>query len=400
MRLLAYAVLAFWVVALGRTILNLLLTPRLTPRQPRHFPRVSVIIPARDEERAIERTVRAFLAQTYPDLELIVVNDRSVDRTGDILAEISGQLAVGSGQEAPAPPRSDSSPAHSPLPTAHFVVLNNEEPPPGWLGKPWALHQGSRRATGELLLFVDADVLYEPDAVTSAVARFEESGVDLVSLFPHLEMQGFWEHVAMPNLAFFAFSVIPLWLVNRTRVALLAIGGGPGNLVRREDYEALGGHEALRDAVVDDVALARLLRRGGRRTEAVRAERSVRVRMYHGLGEIIRGFTKNAFAVIGYSYVVAAITFALAIVFHLLPFALALTGDPVAIVTVGTILLTRLVLFAAIGYRLDNALFAHPLMIGVWLWILIRSIWITGIRKQLHWRGRTYDAGQTKFGAD
>ncbi len=394
MLFLSYLILAFWIFALGRTILNLALTPRLTPRLPRRFPRVSVIIPARDEERTIERTVRAFLAQTYPEFEIIVVNDRSVDRTGDILAEISWQLAVGSWQE------SASSPANRQLPTANFVVVNNEEPPPGWLGKPWAMHQGSLHATGELLLFVDADVIYEPDAIVSAVARFEDSGVALLSLFPNLETHGFWEHVVMPNLAFFAFSFLPLWLGNRTRIPLLAIGGGPGNLVRREDYDAVGGHESLMDAVVDDVALARLMRRSGHRTEAVRAERSVRVRMYHGLGEIIQGFTKNSFAVIGYNYFVAAITFVLTIVFHLVPFALALTGNLLAIVTVAIIALTRVILFSAIGYRIDNAILGHPLMIGAWLWILLRSVWFTGIRRQLHWRGRTYDAGRTKFGAD
>jgi cellulose synthase/poly-beta-1,6-N-acetylglucosamine synthase-like glycosyltransferase len=338
---------------------------------PRRTPRVSVVIPARDEERAIERTVRAFLAQTYPELEIIVVNDRSVDRTGEILAQFGGQI----------------------------VVVDNEEPPPGWLGKPWALHQGSRRATGELLLFVDADVIYTPDAVAAAVAHMEDCGAALVSLFPHMEMHGFWEHIVMPNLAVFAFSFLPLWLANRTRVPLLAVGGGPGNLVRRDDYEAVGGHEPLQDAVVDDVGLARLMRRGRRRSVAVRADGRVSVRMYHGLGEIVRGFTKNAFAVFGYSYLAAAFFFTMAILFHLLPFALALTGNVPAMIAVALIVLTRVVLFAAIGYRLDNAVFGHPLMIATWCWILIRSVWFTGIRKQLHWRGRTYDAGRTKFGA-
>jgi chlorobactene glucosyltransferase len=369
LRILSYLILAFWVLAFARTLLNLALTPRLAPRLPRRFPRVSVIIPARDEERTIERTVRAFLAQTYPEVETIVVNDRSVDRTGEILARFES-----------------------------IVVVNNEEPPPGWLGKPWALHQGSRHATGELLLFVDADVIYEPDAVTSAVAHLETCDAALLSLFPRLEMHGFWEHIVMPNLAVFAFTFLPLWLANRTQIPLLAVGGGPGNLVRRKDYEAMGGHESLKDAVVDDVALARLMRRGRRRTEAVRAEGSVTVRMYHGLGEIIRGFTKNAFAVFGFNYFVAALFLSLAIVFHLLPFALALTGNRIAIVAVAIIILTRVILFSAIGYRLDNALLGHPLMIGAWCWILLRSVWITGIRKQLHWRGRTYDAGNTKFG--
>ena len=362
---------------------------------PRRFPRVSVIIPARDEERTIERTVRAFLTQTYPELEIVVVNDRSVDRTGEILDEISRQSAVGSRQEL----GGGGSPANCQLPTANFIIVQNEEPPAGWLGKPWALHEGSRRATGELLLFVDADVIYEPDAIAAAVAHLETCDAALLSLFPRLEMRGFWEHIVMPNLAVFVFSFLPLWLANRSRTPILAVGGGPGNLVRREDYEAVGGHESLKNAVVDDVALARLMRRGHRRTEAVRAERQVHVRMYHGLGEIVRGFTKNAFAVVGYSYFAAVLFFCLAIVFHLLPFALAFTGNGLAIATVALIVVTRVVLFSAIGYRLDNAVFGHPLMIATWCWILIRSVWFTGIRKQLHWRGRTYDAGRTKFGS-
>lgn len=334
------------------------------------MPLVSVVIPARDEERTIERTVRAMLAQTYPALELIVVNDRSTDATAAVLARIDD-------------PR--------------LVVVDAEEPPPGWLGKPSALHQGSLRARGELLLFVDADVIYEPDAITAAVAHMEERAVPMIALFPRLEMHGFWEHVVMPNLAVFAFTFLPVWLTNRTRIAVLAVGGGPGNLVRREDYDAAGGHVSLKDAVVDDVGLARLMRRHGRRTEVVRAEGLVSVRMYHGLGEIVRGFTKNAFAVFDYNWLVALLFLVLAVVFHILPYALALTGDRLALASVGLILLTRVILFRSIGYRLDNALLAHPLMIGVWCAIMLRSLWYTGIRRQLHWRGRTYDARNTRF---
>ncbi|HEX7829327.1 MAG TPA: hypothetical protein VF787_06700, partial [Thermoanaerobaculia bacterium] len=219
-------------------------------------------------------------------------------------------------------------------------------------------------------------------------------------LFPRLEVHGFWENVVMPNLLVFGFTFLPIWLTNRTRIALLAVGGGPGNMVRRDDYFAARGHEALKDAVVDDVALARLLRRAGKRTEVARAEDLVSVRMYHGLGEIIRGFTKNAFAVFGRSYILAAFFFAMAIVFHIVPYVLALTGDAYAIATVALISLTRLILFRATGYRLDNALLAHPLMIATWGWILARSVWFTGIRRQLEWRGRKYDASRTRFGAD
>lgn len=373
MQTLALVILIAWVLALGRTILNIRLMPRLAPRPLVRTPMVSIIVPARDEERSIERTVRGLLAQTYPAFELIVVNDRSVDATGAILASIDD---------------------------SRLVVLTGEEPPDGWLGKPWALHQGSLRARGELLLFVDADVVYEPEALSAMVAAFQNEDIALLSVLPHLEVRGFWENVIMPNLAVFAFTFIPIWLVNRTRIPLLAIGGGPGNLVRRADYDDLGGHEALKDAVVDDVGLARLMRRGGRRTLVAGARHFVSVRMYHGLGEIIRGFTKNAFAVFGRNYFVALLFLALAAVFHLLPFVLALLGNAYAIAAVLVIMLTRVLVFREIGYRMDNALLGHPLMIGSWCYILLRSMWITGIRRRLEWRGRAYDASRTRFGAD
>jgi|SRR6185436_10248425 len=376
MRLLSLIVLIAWILALGRTILNLRLVPRLRVRQPRAFPLVSVIIPARDEERDIERSVRAMLAQTYPALEVIVVNDRSTDGTGAILERLASE-------------------------DGRLVVLSGSEPPPGWLGKPAALHQGSLRARGELLLFVDADVVYAPDAVAAAVAYIEERGAPMITLLPHFEMRGFWEHVAMPNLPLFGFTMIPLWLVNRTRTPFLGLGGGAGNLVRREDYVTAGGHEALKAAVVDDVGLGRLFRSRGFRTEVVLANELVSVRMYHGLGEIVRGFTKNMFSVLGRSYGLALVFLVLGAIFHLLPYALALTGDRIAIATVLVIALTRSILFLALRcFRLDNALLGQPLMVGVWGWILLRSLWFTGIRRRLEWRGRRYDASRTRFGAD
>ena len=375
MHTLSLVVLAGWVLTLVCTVLNLLTVPRMPRRVPRSTPLVSVIVPARDEERAIRRTVTALLAQTYPALEVIVVDDRSTDATVAILAE----LAAGD-------PR--------------LVIVHGDEPPPGWLGKPSALHRGSLTARGELLLFMDADILYEPEAVAAAVAHLEARQISMLSLFPHIEMRGFWEHVLMPNLAVFLFCFVPLWAANRSRVPLFAIGGGPGNLVRRRDYEAAGGHTSLSDAVVDDVALARLLRRRGFRTEAVRAEDFASMRMYHGFGEIVSGFTKNAFATFGRRYGVAAFILALCLVFHLGPFVVALTGDRLALITIGLIALTRLVIFLPFRYGVVNALFGHPLMIAGWGYIMLRSVWYTGIRRQLHWRGRTYDAGKTRFGAD
>ncbi|HET7711738.1 MAG TPA: glycosyltransferase family 2 protein [Thermoanaerobaculia bacterium] len=375
MRVLAAIVLVAWALALIRTLVNLLLIPRLRRGAPTAGPRVSVIIPARDEERRIELTVRAFLSQTYEDFEVIVVNDRSTDATAAILERIARQ-------------------------NERLVVVSGEEPPPGWLGKPWALHQGSRRATGELLLFVDADIFYAPETLGAAVEEMEKSRVAMVCLLPYVEMAGFWEHVAMPMLSITVFTFLPTWLANRTTIQLLSIGGGTGNLIRRRDYEEVGGHETLKDAVVDDVGLARIVRRSGRKTSAVRADDFVSVRMYHGGNEIVDGFTKNMFAVLGRRYGFAALSVAAGFVFHILPYILAVLGYGFAIATVVLITISRGVLFQQLRYRFHYALWAHPLMVVFWGWITIRSAWFTGIRRRLLWRGRVYDASSTRFGGD
>ena len=373
-RVLTLIIAAAWLLALIRTIINLVLIPRLrADARPGREPLVSIVIPARDEARIIERTVRALLAQTYPCLEVIVVNDRSTDGTGAILRGIHDD---------------------------RLKVLDGEEPPEGWLGKPWALHQGSLLARGELLLFVDADVVYSPAAIRAAVAHRELRDPSLLTLLPYFEMRGLGENAAMPMLAMFCFSFMPTWMSNRTRFAALAVGGGTGNLVVRAAYDAAGGHEALKDSVVDDVALARLVRRAGGATEVVRADDLVSLRMYHGLTEVVEGFTKNAFAVFGRNYVVGILIAAGTVIFHILPYGLAVAGDRIGIATVVIISITRLILFRALRYRLDNALFLHPVMAAIWLWIFLRSIWLTGIRRKLLWRGRTYDARQTRFGAE
>jgi hypothetical protein len=148
------------------------------------------------------------------------------------------------------------------------------------------------------------------------------------------------------------------------------------------------------------VGLARLVRVQGGNTRAVRADDLISVRMYHNAREIADGFTKNIFIVMGRSYLVGAVMLPLLVILHLLPYALAVAGDWFAIANVLLISLTRVVLFRAFRYRLDNAIFLHPLMVTFWAYIFLRSMWFTGVRNELRWRGRTYDAAQTRFGAE
>ncbi|MGZ7040818.1 MAG: glycosyltransferase [Thermoanaerobaculia bacterium] len=385
MTILAALLVFAWIWALSRTLLNLALIPRLRPQTLAREPFVSIVIPARNEERAIGRTVRALLAQTYRNLEIIVVDDQSADGTPRIVAEIAGD---------------------------RVTLVRGEAPPPGWLGKPWALHQGSLRAKGELLFFVDADVFYSPEALGAAVARIEESGAALLTIFPNFEMEGFWENVGIPQLALGAFMLIPSWLSNRTTRPSLGIGGGTGNLVRREAYAEADGHVTLHQAIVDDVALARLIRTAGGRTELVRAEDLVSIRMYHGARSIIDGFTKNFYIALGARLWIVPLMIAFTVIVNLVPYAFgvsaivhAIRGVPVTpaewlgCAAVALITITRVVLFAALRYRIDNALFLHPIAMTFVLYLYLRSAWKTGVRREVLWRGRTYDAADTRFGA-
>jgi glycosyltransferase involved in cell wall biosynthesis len=362
-----------WVWTLATTILNVWFVPRLGRRsQIVDLRLVSIVITARNQERTIGATVRAMLAQTYANLEVIVVNDRSTDRTAEILAEIGD-------------PR--------------LVVIDGEEPPPDWLGKPWACDQGCRAARGELLLIVDADVQYGPDALAAMVAYMNEHGeIAMLAVLPRFDLHGFWENVAMPMLAVTAFMFIPSWFANRTTIAAFGIGGGTGNFVRRRDFDEIGGYASLHAAVVDDVGMARQLRAHGKRTHVVRADEFISLRMYQGAREIIEGFTKNLFTAFG-GFAGVCTLLPMMLLFHFVPYLLLLRGDALAIVTVILISLSRLILFRSIGARLDNALLGHPVMIAFWTWIFIRSTWLTGVRKQVQWRGRTYERTWTRFGA-
>jgi chlorobactene glucosyltransferase len=212
-------------------------------------------------------------------------------------------------------------------------------------------------------------------------------------------MHGLWEHAAMPNLVMAGF-FLPLWLGEMLSLWPLALGGGTGNLIRRSEYDAVGGHEAMREAVIDDVGFAQHVRRRGHRTNIVLADRLVSLRMYHGFDEIVHGFTKNVFALVGHSFIGSAFMLLSFLLFHAVPVVLAVMGNRIAIVTVGLILLTRVVLFTALRYPLWSAILLHPFQVVIWVWIMLRSTWVVGIRGELNWRGRKYDPARTRFGAD
>lgn len=247
------------------------------PRVPRaepsdDLPSLSVVVPARNEEANVERCVRSLLAQTLA-VELVVVDDRSDDATPEILARLAAEE-----------PR--------------LRVVRGEPLPEGWVGKPWALEQGARVARGAWLLFTDADTWHAPEACASALRFALDRGIDALTLGTHQEMETWGERAALPT-------ILGLVLLACGSPASLndpydpehALANGQYVLVSRAAYAALGGHEALRGELVEDLAFARRVKRDGRyRLVIASGEALVRVRMYRSLRELWNGFTKNVYA--------------------------------------------------------------------------------------------------------
>lgn len=382
---LSITTLAIWITLGLQSVVNILTAPRLREERPPADggPLVSIVIPARNESRAIRGTLEAMLAQTWRNLEVIVVDDQSDDDTARIVEEIA---------------RSDG----------RVRLVLGVDRPEGWLGKPWALEQGGRAAKGEWILFVDADVHYEPAAIASLVAEIcRHPDFHMLFVMPRVVAGSFWENVVMPGLACGLYLSVPIVISNRGRAVVLAIGGGTGNLVRAASWRAIGGHERLRNAVVDDIGLARMLRRFGFRTRMVRAEAFASIRMYHGLGEIVHGFTKNAYSVFAGSVPKAVVAATFASVVHLVPWVLAACGalgwiggreSAIALATLGTILLTRSLLYSVLGFSQVAALLFHPLEIVLSLYVFARSTIVVGILRSVSWRGRGYPERITTFG--
>jgi chlorobactene glucosyltransferase len=231
---------------------------------------ISVIVPARNEARNIRRCVLALLAQTYPNYEILVVDDRSVDETSAILAALQ--------QEYP----------------SRLQVISGSDLPPGWAGKTHALHLGVQAASGDWLCFIDADTFAAPDLLAAAVATAQSHQADLFTLLTDQELGSFWEKVVLP-LVFTALSFgFPAEQVNDPR-RTAAIANGQFILIRRLVYTAVGGHTAIREQIAEDKALAQLVKQHGYRLIVADGRQVASTRMYTRFAEIWEGWTKNIF---------------------------------------------------------------------------------------------------------
>jgi len=294
-----WLIFAFWVAGVAPSLVSLLWRSLdsvvATLKPPTTWPKVSIIVPARDEAAKIEAAMRSKLAIDYPDFELIAVDDRSQDATGPILDRLAAE-----------DPR--------------LCVIHLDSLPDGWLGKSHAMHVAAARATGDYLLFTDADVFFASDVLRKAVTMCEGRGLDHLTLAPHLECRGFFEQVL--HAYFFVLLCIGAqpWLV-RTPFRMSYLGMGAFNMVRRAAYDRCGGHAAIRLDVLDDVKLGKLIKLNGLRQDALDANGGLSVQWQESFFGVIRGLEKNGFAIFDYSLVKLFGYSAIVVLFQLFPYA-------------------------------------------------------------------------------
>jgi chlorobactene glucosyltransferase len=233
------------------------------------LPLVSVCVPARDEERGIRACLKSLLEQDYPEFEVIVVNDHSTDHTGELIHELAGN-------------------------NPRLIPLDGEDLPKGWLGKPFALHQAFQKAKGEILLFTDADLVFEPNALRTAVFNMQERKLDALTLMPKAEFGSFWEKAVQPVIFGFIGSLTRFGKVN-SQDQKSAMGFGAFLMFKRSAYEAIGRHEGVKADVLEDVMIAKRLKKAGFKLLVADAKRLFSIRMYYGLREIWIGWRKNMF---------------------------------------------------------------------------------------------------------
>jgi glycosyl transferase family 2 len=338
-------------------------------------PAVSILFAARDEEEKLPGALDTFLALDYPRYEVVAVDDRSEDGTAEILDRAA---------------QSDAR-----LKVAHISSL-----PAGWLGKPNALQQAYEHSSGEWLVFTDADVHFSPDLLRRALALVQRERWDHLTLLSSAEMHTVGEKIALTFFGMgFVIGVRP-WRASDPHSTGYA-GVGAFQLMRRSTYQGIGTHRRLAMEVVDDMKLGKLVKEGGFRSGVGKGWKEVRVRWHAGVGNIVRGTTKNFFAAAGYNFGIACGQLAMVLLLCVLPWvALPFLGGWALffdLVAVGVTIATHAGVSIEVGVSPLYAL-TEPVGALIFSWMLVRSTIVTLWNGGIRWRGTFYPLEELKRG--
>jgi len=338
------------------------------------LPRVSIIVPARNEAAMIENAMHSLLTIDYPDYEVIAVDDRSEDATGAILDRLKAECG------------------------SRLVVVHVRELPPGWLGKTHAMWSAARAATGEWILFSDADVVHAPEALRRAVHYAVQEQADHMVLLPTMLMESAGERMMIPFFqTMFIFAFRP-WKV-RDPKARDSIGVGAFNLIRRAAYEKIGTYESMRLSVVDDMRLGEKVKQAGLASRVAFGEGMVTVRWAVGARGVVQNLTKNFFAQVRYNVAFAIAASCGLLWLHLGPWLGTAFAPGWSRVGYAVALGSVVAVYAGMGRRLKigkGYVLLHPVASVVMVFTLLRSAAVTLARGGVEWRGTFYSLQKLK----
>ena len=344
------------------------------PVSPAGNPRVSIIVPARNEEETLEQALNTLLALDYNNYEVIAVNDRSTDSTGEIMERIA----------------EDSS----------LRVIHHSELPAGWLGKTHAMWTAANQATGDWLLFTDADVLFKPDSLRRALAYAETVSADHVVLFPRMIMKRPGEYMMIAFFqTMFMFGHRPWKVADPSTDDHMGVGAF--NLVRRRVYDAVGTYEALRMEVLDDMKLGKVVKKAGFAQRNVFGGDLISIRWAKGAMGVVNNLTKNFFAVLSFQWWRTVISaFGLAFL-NFGPFLGVFLAHGWVRIPYAVALGSMFLIYIGMSWRSSVPPYyflLHPVSTGLFIYTLLRSMVLTLWNDGIEWRGTKYPLDELRKG--
>jgi glycosyltransferase involved in cell wall biosynthesis len=368
--ILTILIFCFWLINLCYHLFHLPNIPKvdIQKEKKRDESLISVIIAAKDEEEKIGETIDSLLNQEYSNLEIILVNDRSVDNTPQIMKHFTGDPRV--------------------------KVIHIHTLPAGWLGKNHALYQGYLSSRGEYLLFTDADIDFHPAAIRSTMTYLLNEQADHLTLLPNFIMNSFWMKLFLRFSFFGAFFYKPPWKPNDDRKHKDGMGIGAFNLLSRQAYEKIGTHDLFRMHPVDDVCLGRRIKETKQKQRFAVGKNLISVEWYPDFKSAAKGLEKNIFAALEFSGFLLAMFILAFLTLFFYPFvALFLYTGVMFWLTLLSILIAYLLFYfymRKLSYGLDWDLFFLPISVLLFLFVVTRSCVLTVIRGGIIWRGTFY----------
>jgi len=358
----AYFILLFAIIRLFVALVNFVFYQKLTSdksNDQRNL--VSVLIPARNEESNIANLLSDLSNQNYQNLEIIVFNDQSDDNTASVVTIFS---------------KKDN----------RIRLINSDGLPNGWLGKNYACHSLSKQATGDFLLFLDADVRIKTDLITKTLLFAKKHNLGLLSIFPKQKMRNLGEQFTVPVMNYILLSLLPLILVRSSSFASLSAANGQFMLFNAIIYKKFWPHELMKSERVEDIKISRYFKKKKIHIACIASTDSISCRMYQNYGEAVNGFSKNFIMFFGNSYIFATL-FWLITTFGFI-FILTFLTQKLIILYLSIVILVRILISAVSNQSIAfNLLYIIPQHISMGV-ILYRSI-MNSLKKEHKWKGRS-----------